>query len=350
MNIYEYRSLTNAVNKVKVVQPFLLNMFFKEGIERHDSDLILVELVESSARVARFAGKNSPPHPVKNRTRKAYEFKIPRTFESKPFTAEELSNFKESADGMYIGSAEDRKAQVRTKIIDEVKTLKERVINRRELMAAQSIVSGTVTVNEDGVIKTADYGFVPGTHLITYAGTSKWDGSAGDIAGDFVKYPRAIRRRTLDPSAQIVCILGTAAADVFRKDVTVQKELNTMNFKVGTLNLDNVPDISGTNFIGKYKGVYVYEYSQGVFDETNTEIEIFPVNRAVFGVKCADNRIHAGPIYRIDPETKQTIKIINEMYLDAVTDKYQQTLEWLLEQKSLTIVHDADRFVSIQVL
>jgi len=346
---YEWRSLTNAVNKVKRLNPFLLGMFFKRK-EGHADEKIDVEIIESSAKMAQFVGKHAPPKLLSKRARKVYTFKIPRTFEGKVFDADELAKFKMSADGTYIGSVAERERQTQEFVLQELGDLKDRVINRRELMAAQALVSGVVTVAEGGVTNTADYGFVDGTHLLELSGTSRWGQSASDIPQAFVTHPRNIRRRTGNYNAPVVCTMGYAAADTFRKDPAVMKELNNLNYQVGRLNLNKGEDQPGVNFIGTYKNIDCYEYGQSYKDENDVEQELFPTDRAVFHQHSDNNRIHTGPIYRIDKANNQTLKIINEYLMDVTTDKYNTSVEWTLEQKSLPILHDPDSTVSIDVL
>ncbi|ROL58650.1 hypothetical protein D9V86_11710, partial [Bacteroidetes/Chlorobi group bacterium ChocPot_Mid] len=53
INIYDKRSLTNAVKKVKTVEPFVLNRFFKRQ-KPHSSEKIDIEIIESQAKLAQF--------------------------------------------------------------------------------------------------------------------------------------------------------------------------------------------------------------------------------------------------------------------------------------------------------
>lgn len=351
INIYDYRSLTNAVNKVKTRSQFLLDMFFSGNRVNHDTDAFDFEEVTGTDKVASFASRSSQtPKSVAKHTRVTKTMSIPRTYEEKGFQASDLGRFRPSNNGtIYIGSAAEIASNATQAILQEVAELKERVMGRRELMAAEAICSGLITITVDGNTQTCDFGYENTTNKITLSGGSKWDApSTRDIIGNLRLWRNTIRHRT--GYSKLVVIMGTDAATNFIADAAVMKALNNLNYKVGALDLNSIPQDRATAYLGGMLGMDFYEYSQQYTDSSGSTQEMFPANKVVIAaLSNVNNRMHFAPIVRMG-DNGQTLTFVNEMLLYPVVNVNKTGVSWELDQKSIPAIHETGAFISVDVL
>lgn len=351
INIYDYRSLTNAVNKVKTKSQFLLDLFFSGVKVTHPTDSFDFEVITGTDKVASFSSSSSQtPKSVGKTTRATKSMSIPRTYEEKGFSASDLNRFKYSNDGnIYIGSTADIASAASAAVLQEVAELKERVMGRRELMAAEAIVSGLITIVTDGNTKTCDFGYANTTNLVTLSGNDKWDASSTrDIIGNLRTWRNTIRKRT--GYNKLAVVLGSDAAANFIKDDAVMKALNNLNYKAGQLDLNAVPQDRASLWLGSMLGMDFYEYAQQYTDSNGATQEIFAADRVVIGaVGNANNRMHFGPIVRMG-DNGSTLTFVNELLLYPVVNNNKTGVSWELDQKSIPAIHETEAFMSIEVL
>jgi hypothetical protein len=80
IDMFETRSITNAINKVKSVEPFVLNNIFK-GKYFHAADKIDIEIISGSNKLAQFVNQHEGALPIKKLTKLVKTLILPRTFE-----------------------------------------------------------------------------------------------------------------------------------------------------------------------------------------------------------------------------------------------------------------------------
>lgn len=106
--------------------------------------------------------------------------------------------------------------------------------NRIELMCAEAIISGIVTVTdeESGIVVYVNFGR-DASHDITLVGTDLWTDAASDPLADISGW-KSLARRPKGPTsaerfgaAPTLWIMGTQAAEAFRKNDAVKAELDT---------------------------------------------------------------------------------------------------------------------------
>lgn len=351
INIYEARSITNAVNKIKTINPFVMDLLFSKK-RFHAADSFDKEIRKRGAKLAQFVNETEDARGIGKSKSKVDTITIPRTFEEKVWTAKELADVQALLTSNYMSIAQ------REKLADEhvgmeILDLKNRVINRREQMACSILNTGKISVAQDNVEFEYDFGLVNDTlanggHLISNAAAdNKWNGgSAVDIIGDLREWKRAIARRS-GMSAD-VCILGESAADAFIKDTNVQKMLDNNNLRVGRLDLNN-DQIEGGTYIGRFLGIDFYEYTQEYSIDDTTTANLIDPNKAILIATKVPSMLHYGPIYRIDDVAKKQ-KIYNVEYLLEADVINKTSLSWKLEQKSIPVIDDPDAIISATVI
>jgi len=105
-NASQTQSETNAINRAKVIEPFVLNTLFKNR-QFHAADKIDIEITIGSDKLAQFVNQHEGALPIKKLSKVVKTLSLPRTFEKKLFTALELANYK-SVGNIYVTSPEER--------------------------------------------------------------------------------------------------------------------------------------------------------------------------------------------------------------------------------------------------
>lgn len=348
INIYDKRSLTNAVNKIKVLEPFLLNKFFKTK-RQHSAETIDVEIIKSNANLAQFVSDGEGAKIIAKGKKDVKTVTIPRTYEKKIFTAKELADYQALIGNVYA-SPQERIRAANEMIVREVEDIKNRAVNRREELVCQILNTGKITISQDNIAFEIDFDFVTaaldsGGHIVTLAESYQWDdGVSKNIVEDCRKIKRAIMRRS-GKNAN-VCILGEKAAEWFIADTGVKALLDNNNLRVGALDLTRANEKYG-NYIGSFAGIEFYEYNQQ-YNLNGTLTDMISTNKAIFLPQEAAYDLHFGPVYRISANNQLDI-ITSEYLLEPKVDEDRTYLEWRLEQKSLPAISDPDTIVSMTV-
>ncbi len=344
IDMFETRSLTNAINKTKTIEAFVLNSVFKNKYF-HAADKIDIEIIAGSNKLALFVNQHEGALPIKKLSKAVKTLSLPRTFEKKLFTALELANYK-SLGNMYVTSPEDRTKISNQMILQELDELKNRIIRRREQMACEAISTGKVVINQDNVDFSVDFEFENNVQLLTLTSNAKWSETSSKPLVNLLGWKRDIMRRC-GINADML-ILGTEAADAFVSNESVKKELDTSNNKIGVMDLTQNQSRSGM-FIGRILGVDIYEYNQQYTkpDETTADM-INPKNAILIASQSPGFRVHFGPIYRIE---NGNLKIYqNELFVETNTNTDKTALDWKVEQKSLPTIHEPNALISAVVL
>ena len=342
IDIYEWRSLTAAVNKIAPVNTFLLNTVFK-SVVNHMSDKVDVEIVSGKQKLARFVNKNEGPQLISKKSPYTETVTLPRIYEAKNFTAEELASLKD-AGASYVGSPQDViSASERRKLL-EIADLDDRLTRRIEQMAALGLSTGSIAVSQSNVDFTLSFHYNADQHLKTLTGVDLWSASTAKIAQNIRTWKRQIFQLT-GKNANI-CLLGTTAAGYFISNDKILTMLDNWNLKTGTMDLNQNTN-SGGAYLGRMLGVDFYEYSLPYVDDDNAEQEAFGATRAVLLAQDDNFRLHYGPIYRISDSG--TLTISNNKAMFPLVGERKTVMEWSLEAKPLPAVHNPDQVVSAVV-
>ena len=346
IDIFDWYSLTGAVNKLKPAKSFILDTLFTNR-EQHFVRNIIFGKSEDTDKLARFVHPNENPKLVAQMSLNAKQFELPITREKKSWTAEDLAKTKPVGQ-VFVGGMNDIRSASNEKVFGELAGLKNRVIRLREWMACQAISTGAIDVSQDNIAFKLDYGFVAGTHLITLTGNDLWSSANSNPLTRIRTWKREMAKRGYGAT---MLILGSDAADAFVAHAKVQADQLRQGYVIGDINMTN-PYTQFNNFIGRFAGVNVYEYLQQYTNSSNVATNMIAADRAILIGISNDMtpgtnpfRLHYGPIYRLD-KSNNPVTILNEMYLDPITNEARTYMEWTLEQCSLPAIHDPDCVIS----
>ncbi len=344
IDMFESRSLTNAINRSKVIEPFVLNTFFKNR-QFHAADKIDIEIITGSNKLAQFVNQHEGALPIKKLSKEIKTISLPRTFEKKLFTALELANYK-SIGNIWVTSPEERTRLANQMILQELEELKNRIIRRREQMACEALSTGEVIVSQDNIEFSVDFEFEDGVHLVTLAAADKWSDATAKPLKKLRAWKRDIMKRS-GVNADIM-ILGSEAADAFVSHDSIKKELDTNNNRIGVLDMTQSNTRSGI-YIGRIMGIDIFEYNQQYTDAADVTTDMIDPKKAIMvASKSQGFKVHFGPIYRIE---NGNLKIYqNELLVETNTNDDKTALDWKVEQKSLPTIHEPNAVISATVL
>lgn len=349
INIFDSRSITNAITKAYAPNLFLLNTIFKQK-QKHSAKTVDFEMWEGSSALATFANDHESAAPIKKRTRAVKTYTIPRTFEKKVFSAKELQDY--NTLGEVYADAATRENSANQNILAELEDLKNRVYRRREMMAASFLTTGALTISQDNIDFTYDLDFTTGGTDVEsgyHTGTAStlWSADGATPIADIEDMQRLLSQRGY---AGTILIMGTAATKAFLSHDDVKDTLDANNYKVGQLDL-NKPPMAGVRYIGKLLGVDIYEYNQYYktwSGDAGTLTAMWDTDVAVMLDPTANVfRQHFAPAYRIEG-SKSKLHLV-DLLVETNTNVDKTILEWKCESNALPFIHDPDALYALTV-
>ena len=333
IDIRDPRSLSQALQLLVTPEPFVLSKFFKT--EAHAADAVDIEIRRYNAHMAQLVSKNGMAKPVKKIETDFQTVRLPRTKETKVFTARELAEI-EALGQLWDESPAGRINRADQRMLEELTDLKNRVVRLREYMAIKAITTGAISITADGVKLDFDYGFKANKQLFTLDSDHKWNASSTtkiDILSDIVTMKKYLTRAGYNGDN---LLLGETAAADFRANEKIVEQLWATRFNIGQVDMTKIPTV-GSTYMGNLVGVDIWEVSQQYLDGT-TPTNMFGANLAVMlpsiNMAC---RLHLGPVYQLDLSGKPVISSPDFMITPDIDD---DIIEWKCEQCSLPVVHD----------
>ena len=350
--LYDQRALTEAINQIPVTEPFLLDNVFTDK-QFHNAEVVDIEFYKGIQGVANFVSNDAKkPVPVKHIKKSVKSVTIPRTWESKYFSLQDIININ-AIGNIYSDPATQKKAQD-AELYKELAELKDRGWRRRELMAAQGLTAGLITVEQDEIYFKIDFEFEDTVHKVTLTDTALWTNAASNPIGYIKQCQRYIMQRSFSPMKLI--LMGANAVDAMLSNANFIKQNRIPNTSWAQDKIDITQNVSHAGgYIGTMlNGVGVYEYSQQYIDPaTGLVADMFPSDYicCIASNSGVNNsfRQHIAPIYRKSPSGVQAYT--TDFYIDVpYNDADDQGVEWRCEQKPLPAIHNADCLIITKVV
>lgn len=281
------RSLTDMVNEIVPIKPFILDLVFKRR-KQFFTEVVDVPIRKHKRNLARFSRRTSQANIADKVDYEIKSIKLPHIREKMPSSAATALTQANLGVGIYAGKSQ--MDAYKMNVADDLATLKERALASMEWMACQAL-SGTISIVAADGDFNFDFGFDP-SHKPVLTGTAQWDDSAKDITGNLRAWKRVVSADF--GTAPDICIMGTNASEKFISDATVQKNLDNNNYAVGRLMLES-SEIAG-NYIGRYLGLDIYEYGQEYLDNNGNSQNMFSPDAVVLLSSSAPNARYFAPV------------------------------------------------------
>lgn len=334
-------SLTYYAKKSKSVETFFLDTFFSKK-EKHEHNTIWYERKSSVRNLANFVSERAEkPIPIKhNFSVDRKQFKLARTFEMKSFSQYQLERMT-PIDKKFAPESERNEMRMEV-VADEIDDLKARVLNRMEQLACSAVLTGKITVNDaDSEPIDYDFGYEAGKHLVALS--TKWTDPNADPILDLRRYTN-IMMDHCDQKPDLL-IMGRDVTNAFLNNAKVQRYLDTLNYKVGNIDI-NKQEASAATAIAQMIGLKFVEYSQKYTNKDGSKAEYFPANGLLLASNQANVGIqHTGVIFRVDDKGK-FVPVSSEMYLYPKINDEKTQFSWSLDNVSVPMIHEPDAFIS----
>ena len=335
------RSLSKAVNLLETPSQYITTNIFKKSRKEFAHDEVVdVESYEGEISIAQFSMSNdSEPKLIKGTASTVKTLRIPRTYEGKNFTTQELKSMMRLGE-IYSTDFAARNKAIAERVNRDLIKLKSRVSTLREWMGCQAIDTGKLEVTQNDLKLKYDFGLTSRMEIL--AAADLWTAETCDIIGQIETWKREV------PGADTL-ILGRTASTAFRSNADVKALLHNNNILVGKLDLTK-PLKDGTILIGYFAGLKVVEYVQQYVNSAGTTKDMIRQDRAIVLNSDGDFRTHVGPVYRIKDNKGSLVKFNGEFLLVPHINERKTLIGWELEQRSILVPWDRRALKSIKVV
>ena len=322
-NIYDYRSLTTAINNLETAPSLILDVVFKQKNQNFATAIdIDVESNGVAKTLAPFVAPMQEGKVIKSLGYTTKTVKFPRIRVKKQLAARDILALRGVGESIYVGESATIESSKNTKIAREQLHLKNLITRRIEWMASQAL-KGKISYTSDDLAFEIDFGMQE-SHKPTLA-------QGADIVAGIRGYKNLILQAT-NLTAD-TALIGTAALDRLLADEKVQKLLDNRSIAAGNI------DAQGKNYVGRICGVDIYECAEQYLDEAGESHSMIDDNAFVLFSSAAKFTQEFGLIEDLDAQVG--MEFFSKMYNEP-----DPSAAWLLaESAPLPVVYQPDAVV-----
>lgn len=343
VNLYEFRTMLEALEQRVPPRSFLLDTFFS-NTQVHDTETVDIDIVQGKRRLAPFVNRNLEAKLVeRNSGFRTLSYKPPYI---KPKMITTSADIMKRAPGQTIyGNNQSPFQRASEQLGKDLATLEDMIVRREEWMASMALVNGSVRVIGEGVDDTIDF-LMKATHKPVLAGTAKWSDAANcKPLSDLRAWKRIISQDSgLVPTD---VIMGTGAYDKFLSSNQVSGEGKLFDLMRITLGQIEPRDMgNGVTYIGRIVelGIDIWTYEDWYISDTEqTEEPMIPANAVIMGSRAARTTRHYGAIN--DLSVTGALKRFPKSW--TVEDPSAQIV--MVQSAPLIVPHQVDAFLSATV-
>ncbi|WP_339514459.1 major capsid protein [Pseudomonas sp. RL_15y_Pfl2_60] len=294
MDMFDTRTMLDAVEQMKLPRRFLMTTFFNGGVpSTFATKSVDIDIIKGQRKMAPFVHPRLPGSLVNREGYRTGTY-VPPYIQPKMETTAELILKRSAGESPYASRPPMQRAG--EQLGKDIADLDDQIIRREEWMCAQSLTTGQVRVVGEGVDDTIDFMMAP-DHKITLA-TGQWGGSGSDPIGNLRGWKRKIAKdsgRTANTG-----VLSGEALDAFQRDETVMKQLNTRRVDMGIIKPEELPD--GVTYLGYLNdpGVDLYGYDEWFLDGAGAEQPMIPAGGLILGSTNTRNAMLYGAIQDLE--------------------------------------------------
>lgn len=322
-NIYDYRSLTTAINNLETAPSLVLDVVFKQKNQNFATAIdIDIESQGQAKSLAPFVAPMQEGKVIKALGYTTKTVKFPRIRVKKQLAARDIIALRGVGETIYVGEGASLDNSKNTKIAREQLHLKNLITRRMEWMASQAL-KGQISYTSDDLAFEIDFGMQE-SHKPTLAADA-------DIVAGIRAYKNLILQAT-NLTAD-TALIGTSALDRLLEDEKVQKMLDNRNIAAGNI------DAQGNNYIGRLCGVDIYECAEQYLDEEGESHSMIDDDAFVLFASAAKFTQEFGLIEDLDAQVG--MEFFSKMYNEP-----DPSAAWLIaESAPLPVVYQPDAVV-----
>lgn len=324
-DLFHYRSLTGAINKIQAAPQFLLNKLFTNRVQVFSED-IDVDIVVGGKSLAPFVSPIEEGTVLTKLGREMQTVKAPRIRVKKNLNAQELLVDRAVGANLYVADGGGVDTWKKQKIGQELQDIKSRILRTKEWMAAQAL-QGKLTVSQENIEFEIDFNF-PTAHKPALSGTERWSDTANAKPhDDLLEWKRLISAATGFTGNLAIC--GKNVPGYLLNNAKVRTLLDTRNLSIGQLAFEN------GNYIGRLVGVDIFSYDATYTDASGTTQSFIPDDAVILVAPAGPFRLYHALIYDLD----NNAAIASEFFSKSWTDKDPSLMWMLAESRPLPVPH-----------
>ena len=336
----QIREMNDPVIERKPVGGFFRNMMFNRE-KNHVTDLIDIDLWKGQRRVAPYCKVSDKATPFDRIKGTTGAFKIPNIKLKRTIAPGDLLD---RGVGEAVYSSKSPMQRGNEVMAQDLIDLDDAIARAEEIQCAQAVIDGKVVIKGTDIDAEVDMQRDATLFLLPAALPSTGWTTANDILADL----RFMRRRSFAVSGRSpsTVIMGSAAAEVFLKNIQIADMLDNRRLDAGAVTLPNGVKLENIIFYGNVGGFDFYEYNE-LFDDpnnNNTVTNVMATDKVVLasmGSRCV---AHYAPIMDMK-------SLMPERRFSKWVDLEDPSVrELIMQSRPLMVTEEPDAFVTADVI
>lgn len=263
VNLFETRSMLKFVERLPPVHTFIKDTLFKVP-DLFPTAKVDIDIKKGRAKIAPYVSEKIGGKVVENSGYRTETFKPPLVAPTTITTAADLQN-RSMGENLYSNRTPDERAA--EKLVRDLRDLDQMITRREEVMCAQVIFDGEITVKGEGVDRVISFNH---TNREALSGANLWSASTSQKYADLKRWVRKVQETGfVNPD---MAIIAPDVTDVLLKDPEMLKLLDIRNINIGEFKPEKLPN--GATYIGKIAGVgNIYEYAATYYDDLDEQVK-----------------------------------------------------------------------------
>lgn len=280
IDLYSPAVLNRVVQDLKGgVSTFLLDTFFPE-ISVSDQEEIFFDVLTGKPRMAPFVSPLVEGQVVQSRGYATKSFK-PAYIKDKRLLEDGKATRRRAGApiAVAVDPMENRQLTLANESVDQLEMLN----RRQEWMAAQALLTGTVTISGEKYPTTVVNFGRDASLTVTLTGNAVWGGSNSDPVGDLETFAGLVS--TASGANAVDVVMAQDAWNKFKADPKVEKLIDKAAGLSARTDLDLGPDATrgGATFKGTIGDFRIWVYTASYVDEAGATQKYIPDGRIMLG-------------------------------------------------------------------
>ena len=282
ISMFDTRTMLGMVQEAqKDAKTFLRDRYFSNR-QTFDTKKIDIDIVGANQRkVAPFVNPKIGGVAVDRAGYKTNSYEAPEVSPMRITTAEDMLQ-RSAGESIYGSKTPDQRAA--EQLGRDLSDLDDIITRREELMCAEALFKGQVTVKGEGYDEVINYWPTETSEQPKTTLSTLWTADGADAAtilGDLRSLRRSVIQKSGINPTDLVC--GTDAIEVLLDKLSAAQQLDTRRVDLGQINPAQLPN--GVTYWGYLKdsGLDIYSYDEWYLNEAGVETSMVPADLVLMG-------------------------------------------------------------------
>lgn len=335
---FDTLELLEALHINKPPQTALLSYYTEK--EPTMQETIMIDISNEQRRMAKFVAPDHEALITEKEKTDARRYGFPLIQERTVTDAIDILNRSIGQNHFERKTPQQRAAEEMGR---DMALLQNRIIRRKEWMAAQQLLTGKIPIVGQGYNTEIDMSMKP-EHKVVLTGNDLWSDADSDPIKDIEAWALQIRKATGRTQLEIICSLGVWQA--LREHAKVQNLLDNRRIVIGNMINDKPLEENGKRYEGDLVGYPIYTYQEWYLDDAGVERQIIPDNMLLMIAKDARAELHYGPVKDLSFSGYAAEKWFPKTW----REDYPSRDHLVVMTACLPIFHEVDGYLNAQVL